>query len=189
MCLTLCDPPGFSVHEVLQARTLEWVAISFSGDLPDPGPNLHLLHLLCRRADSLPLNHLGSPVGTFPLYMYVGMCVNTCVCACVHADTSQIVRTTEKIEAGKRIGSTRGWAGVVLNRVIRLTVTFEQSPEEARQQALGQGHIQLEGTAASSVRRAMPVVFSTSKEAMMPSILGERSQAEASVPEGPPGPV
>ena len=34
-CPTLCDPmdcslPGFSVHGVLQARTLEWVAISFS---------------------------------------------------------------------------------------------------------------------------------------------------------------
>ena len=33
-CLTLCDPmdfspPGFSVHGTLQARTLEWVAISF----------------------------------------------------------------------------------------------------------------------------------------------------------------
>ena len=32
---TLCDPmdyslPGFSVHGILQARTLEWVAISFS---------------------------------------------------------------------------------------------------------------------------------------------------------------
>ena len=35
-CWTLCDPvdcspPGFSVHGILQARTLEWVAISFSG--------------------------------------------------------------------------------------------------------------------------------------------------------------
>ena len=34
-CLTLCDTmdctlPGFSVHGILQARTLEWVAISFS---------------------------------------------------------------------------------------------------------------------------------------------------------------
>ena len=34
-CPTLCDPidgspPGSSVHGVLQARTLEWVAISFS---------------------------------------------------------------------------------------------------------------------------------------------------------------
>ena len=36
-CLTLCDPtdhgpPGSSVHGILQARTLEWVAISFSSD-------------------------------------------------------------------------------------------------------------------------------------------------------------
>ena len=34
-CPTLCDPmdsspPGFSVHRILQARILEWVAISFS---------------------------------------------------------------------------------------------------------------------------------------------------------------
>ena len=33
-CPTLCDPmnyspPGFSVHGILQARILEWVAISF----------------------------------------------------------------------------------------------------------------------------------------------------------------
>ena len=33
-CLTLCDstnssPPGFSVHEIFQARILQWVAISF----------------------------------------------------------------------------------------------------------------------------------------------------------------
>ena len=34
-CLTLCDPmdcnpPGSSVHGILQVRTLEWVSISFS---------------------------------------------------------------------------------------------------------------------------------------------------------------
>ena len=41
-CPTLCDPmecnlPGSSVHGILQARTLEWVAISSSRDLPDLG--------------------------------------------------------------------------------------------------------------------------------------------------------
>ena len=47
-CLTLCDPmdgspPGSSVHGILQARILEWVAIPFSRgsswprDLPGPG--------------------------------------------------------------------------------------------------------------------------------------------------------
>ena len=35
-CATFCDPmdcslPGSSVHEIFQARILEWVAISFSG--------------------------------------------------------------------------------------------------------------------------------------------------------------
>ena len=42
LCLTLCNPmdcslPGSSVHGIFQARVLEWVAISSSGDLPDPG--------------------------------------------------------------------------------------------------------------------------------------------------------
>ena len=30
-----CSLPGSFVHEILQARILEWVAISSSGDLPD----------------------------------------------------------------------------------------------------------------------------------------------------------
>ena len=32
-----CNPPGSSVHEILWVRILEQVAISFPGDLPDPG--------------------------------------------------------------------------------------------------------------------------------------------------------
>ena len=41
-CPALCDPvdcslPGSSLHGIFQARILKWVAISFSGDIPDPG--------------------------------------------------------------------------------------------------------------------------------------------------------
>ena len=41
-CLTLCDPvdcspPGSSVHGIIQARILEWVAIPLPEDLPNPG--------------------------------------------------------------------------------------------------------------------------------------------------------
>ena len=41
-CSALCDPmdcspPGSSVHRIFQARILEWVAVSFSTDLPHPG--------------------------------------------------------------------------------------------------------------------------------------------------------
>ena len=32
-----CSPPGSTVHGILQARIVEWVVISFSRDLPDPG--------------------------------------------------------------------------------------------------------------------------------------------------------
>ena len=56
LCLTLCDPtvcslPGSSVRGILQARLLEWVAISFSrGSSLTQGSNPHLLWLLhCRR--------------------------------------------------------------------------------------------------------------------------------------------
>ena len=42
LCPTLYDPmdcslPDSSVHGILQARILEWVAIPFPGDLPNPG--------------------------------------------------------------------------------------------------------------------------------------------------------
>ena len=56
LCSTLCNPmdyspPGSSVHGILQARILEWVAIAFSRDLPNPGfePRSPAL-----QADSLP---------------------------------------------------------------------------------------------------------------------------------------
>ena len=49
-CLTLCDPlycslPGSSLHGILQARILEWVAISSPGDLPNLGIELESLAL------------------------------------------------------------------------------------------------------------------------------------------------
>ena len=50
-----CTQPGSSVHGILQARLLEWLATSFSGIFPTQGLNLPLLHLLHWQVDSLPL--------------------------------------------------------------------------------------------------------------------------------------
>ena len=53
-CLTPCDlvncsPPGSSVHGILQARILEWVAMPFSrGSSLTQGSNLHHLCWLVR---------------------------------------------------------------------------------------------------------------------------------------------
>ena len=63
-CLTLCNPmdhgpPGSPVHGILQARMLEWAAISFSrGVFLTQGLNSSLLYF---QGDSLPLSHQGSP--------------------------------------------------------------------------------------------------------------------------------
>ena len=51
LCLALCDPmdrssPGSSVHGIFQVRILEWVTISFSRDLLNPGIELESLVLL-----------------------------------------------------------------------------------------------------------------------------------------------
>ena len=60
-CLTFWDPmdfstPGFSVHGILQARILEWVAIfSSKGIFPTQGLNPSLLCLLHWQAGSLQL--------------------------------------------------------------------------------------------------------------------------------------
>ena len=51
------NPPGSSVHGILQARILEWVAMPFSRDLPDPGIEKNFLQLLHQRQIFLPLSH------------------------------------------------------------------------------------------------------------------------------------
>ena len=66
LCLTLCSPmqcspPGSSVQEILQARTLEWVAISFSRGSSWPRDQTHLsLCLLHWRAEELMLSNCGT---------------------------------------------------------------------------------------------------------------------------------
>ena len=52
LCLTLCDatdrsPPGSSVREILQARILEWVAISFSRESSQPRDRTRISYVSC----------------------------------------------------------------------------------------------------------------------------------------------
>ena len=61
LCPTLCDPMGYTVHGILQARILEWVAFPFSRDLPNLGIEPRSPAL---QADSLPAEPKGKPVYT-----------------------------------------------------------------------------------------------------------------------------
>ena len=72
LCNTLdCSPPGSSVHRILQARILKWVAIPFSRRFPNPGIKPGSLAL---QADSLPSEPPGKPYGRWapPNYKLVG---------------------------------------------------------------------------------------------------------------------
>ena len=59
LCPTLCDPMDYVVHGILQARILEWVALSLlQGNLPNPGIEPRSPSL---QADSLPTELSGKP--------------------------------------------------------------------------------------------------------------------------------
>jgi len=51
----------YTVHGILQARILEWVAFPFSGDIPNPGIERRSPTL---QADSLPAESQGKPKNT-----------------------------------------------------------------------------------------------------------------------------
>ena len=59
LCPTLCDPMGYAVYGILQARILEWVAFPLSrGSSQSRGSNPGLPQ--CRRI-LYQLSHKGSP--------------------------------------------------------------------------------------------------------------------------------
>ena len=44
-CLTLCDPMAYTVHGILQARILEWVAFPFSRGSSQPRDRTQVSHM------------------------------------------------------------------------------------------------------------------------------------------------
>ena len=71
-CLTLCDSvdcylPGSSVHGISQARTLEWIAVSYSRGLSRPRDQSHISCLAGRFFTPEPL---GKAIYTY-VYIYV----------------------------------------------------------------------------------------------------------------------
>ena len=69
LCLTPCDPVDYTVHEILQAWILEWVAFPFSRGLPNPGiePGSPAWQV-----DSLPTELSGTP------------CIKKQIVKCIH---------------------------------------------------------------------------------------------------------
>ena len=47
-CPTLCDPMDYSIHGILQARILEWVAFPFSRGSSQPGDQIQVSQITGR---------------------------------------------------------------------------------------------------------------------------------------------
>ena len=47
-CLTLCNPMDYTVHGILQARILEWVAFPFSRGSSQPRDRTQVSHIAGR---------------------------------------------------------------------------------------------------------------------------------------------
>ena len=58
-----CSPPGSSVHEILQARIVEWLLFPSPGDLPNP--------VIKSRSPALQVNSLLSESSGKPIYICV----------------------------------------------------------------------------------------------------------------------
>ena len=103
-CPTLCDPidsspPGSPVPGILQARTLEWVAISFSNARKQKVKVKLLSHV--QLSDAMDCSLPGSSIhGTFQArvlewgaiafsihiytYIYIHACIYMCMCVCIY---------------------------------------------------------------------------------------------------------
>ena len=77
-CLTLCNPMDrgawqATVHGILQARILEWVAIPFSRDLPNPGIERGPPALQADSSSSEPLGEFSGAAKLRVFKIFLGM--------------------------------------------------------------------------------------------------------------------
>ena len=89
LCLTLCDPmdcnpPGCSVHGILQTRILEWLAMLSLGILPNRGSNPSFIPFPHWQVGSLPLAPPGKPLQA--IYM-----VSVATCAVVTQKQTKVI--------------------------------------------------------------------------------------------------
>ena len=113
-CLTLWpyglySPPGFFVHRISQARLLEWVAISFSRDLPDPG------------IKPTSLSHQGSPY--YIIAVAAAKSLQSCLTLCDPIDGNPPGSTTSGILQAR----TLEWVAISFSNAWKWKVKVSRS--------------------------------------------------------------
>ena len=104
LCPTLCDPmdcslPGFSVHGILQARILEWVAMPSSRGFSQPRDQNRVSCIACISGRFLTTKPPREPV-------CVRVCVCVHACACVYVCMTVSLHCSPEIVTILLIGYT-----------------------------------------------------------------------------------
>ena len=115
-----CSPPGSSVHRILQARVLEWVAMPSSRSLPDPGIEPMSPAL---QADSLPLSHLGNLIYS-PKYMKQNL--------------PELKGNDNSI---RLVGHFSPWLSI-MDRTTRKRINEERNVDNTQNQQISQTHVE-----------------------------------------------
>ena len=67
-CLTLCDPMDYTVHGILQARTLKWVAFPFSRGSSQPMDRTQVSHIAGGFSTSITPKETAYSLAVTPLF-------------------------------------------------------------------------------------------------------------------------
>ena len=153
LCPTLCNamdcsPPGSSVHGILQARILGWVAISSPGDLPDPGIKPRCAAL---QVDSLPSEPPGKsyiflcsapnpvPIRCLPFCCCYLFC---CVVFCYFTSMKEGFQIVQQTDGDNDKSSDRACLSPTGSTpIILLTVNFLSTDQALRSEGGFLGHI------------------------------------------------
>ena len=142
-CPALCDPVGYrppvsSIHGILQARILEWVAVLSSKGSPLPRDQTHvsqqnssLLCLLHCRQILYPLSHPGSPLKAI-IFLLLLLCHFLQVSICI--DFTVLSLETESESRSVMSDSATPWTvvhGILQARILEW-VAFPFSRESSQ---------------------------------------------------------
>ena len=111
-CLTLCYPMDYTVHGILQARILEWVAFPFSRGSSQPRDRTQVSHIAGGFFTSWVTREATSEAGSEGVSLWcLCMCVSfhygvcACVCVCVCASAHVCVKAIHPLSLNLQIWS------------------------------------------------------------------------------------
>ena len=104
-CPTLCYPMDYTVHGILQARILEWVAFPFTRRSSQPRDRTQVSHIAGGFFTSWVTREATSEAGSEGGFIMVFVRACVCVCVCVYASAHVCVKAIHPLSLNLQIWS------------------------------------------------------------------------------------